>query len=165
MKSSGAEVELYRSQFDSTDRSFNGLETTLKISDCPKSVSENGEWWHVFTLDGKTNKLKWACNSGEAAPPVWPPPPTTTTSTTTKKKTTTERRKESAKAEPDRRESTKAEPDRRENTKAESDRAAMVQVPDEGKSLASQTLIRHGWEGYGLGCRHLAERLIWSDHH
>jgi hypothetical protein len=34
-----------------------------KIKDCPRSVSSGGNLWHVFTLDAKTNKVKWACSS------------------------------------------------------------------------------------------------------
>jgi len=34
-----------------------------KIKDCPSSVSGGGNLWHVFTLDAKTNKVKWACSS------------------------------------------------------------------------------------------------------
>jgi len=34
-----------------------------KIKDCLQSVS-SGNWWHVFTLDGTTNKLKWSCDQG-----------------------------------------------------------------------------------------------------
>jgi len=43
---------------------FTGLRTagTWKISDCPRSVSSGGSWWHVFTLDAKTNKVKWGCS-------------------------------------------------------------------------------------------------------
>lgn len=37
---------------------------TWKLSDCPKAVSRDKNWWHVFTIDGKTNKLKWHCSQG-----------------------------------------------------------------------------------------------------
>jgi hypothetical protein len=37
---------------------------TWKITQCPQSVSSDGNWWHVFTLDGRTNRLKWNCASG-----------------------------------------------------------------------------------------------------
>lgn len=40
---------------------------TWKIGDCQSTVSRDGNWWHVFTLDGKSNKLKWSCNQGPAA--------------------------------------------------------------------------------------------------
>jgi len=36
---------------------------TWKIKDCPRSVYNGGNWWHVFTLDAKTNRLKWTCSS------------------------------------------------------------------------------------------------------
>jgi len=36
-----------------------------KIEDCQGSVSQDGNWWHVFTLDGKDNKLKWSCSQSE----------------------------------------------------------------------------------------------------
>jgi len=35
-----------------------------KIQDCPRSVIGGGNWWHVFTIDGRTNRLKWSCNQG-----------------------------------------------------------------------------------------------------
>jgi len=37
---------------------------TWKITDCRSAVYGNGNWWHVFTLDSNTNKLKWTCLSG-----------------------------------------------------------------------------------------------------
>jgi len=43
-----------------------------KIADCQSTVSQDQLWWHVFTLDGMTNKLKWNCNQGPA--PETPPP-------------------------------------------------------------------------------------------
>jgi len=58
---SGAEVTLYTG-----DR----VAGTWKIGDCAASVSRNQHWWHVFTLDGKRNNLKWSCDQGaEPAPP------------------------------------------------------------------------------------------------
>jgi len=27
-------------------------------------VSSDGNWWHVFTIDGATNRLKWNCKTG-----------------------------------------------------------------------------------------------------
>jgi hypothetical protein len=41
---------------------------TFKISDCKNTVRENGKWWHVFTLNGEKNEIKWRCTSGEPAP-------------------------------------------------------------------------------------------------
>jgi len=35
---------------------------TFKIKDCPGSVYNGGNWWHVFTLDAKMNRVKWACS-------------------------------------------------------------------------------------------------------
>jgi hypothetical protein len=35
-----------------------------KLSNCPQAVSSNNNWWHVFTIDGKTNRLKWHCGQG-----------------------------------------------------------------------------------------------------
>jgi len=52
---SNAEVTLYTG-----DR----VAGTWKIADCKDTVSRNGNWWHVFTIDGKSNKLKWSCNQG-----------------------------------------------------------------------------------------------------
>jgi len=40
---------------------------TWKIGNCRNTVSRNGNWWHVFTLDGKTNKLKWTCDNGASS--------------------------------------------------------------------------------------------------
>jgi len=40
------------------------------IGDCPTSVSEDRNWWHVFTLDGATNKLKWTCLDGPSPAPL-----------------------------------------------------------------------------------------------
>lgn len=37
---------------------------TWKLSDCPNAVSQDKNWWHVFTIDGQTNKLKWHCGEG-----------------------------------------------------------------------------------------------------
>jgi len=48
-----------------------GKVATLKIGDCPKSVSKDGVWWHAFTLDGKTGEMKWDCASGKPAPLAW----------------------------------------------------------------------------------------------
>jgi len=31
------------------------------IKDCKDSLDEDGYWWHVFTINGKTNQLKWHC--------------------------------------------------------------------------------------------------------
>lgn len=56
MKSiSGAQVTLYTGS---------RVAGTWKIEGCQNSVSRDGNWWHVFTLDGATNKLKWSCNQG-----------------------------------------------------------------------------------------------------
>jgi hypothetical protein len=33
----------------------------FKIADCPHTVTDQNNWWHVFTLDAKTNRLKWRC--------------------------------------------------------------------------------------------------------
>jgi len=35
----------------------------FKITDCPHTVSSDGNWWHVYTIDGATNQIKWACNT------------------------------------------------------------------------------------------------------
>jgi len=49
---SGASVTLY-----------NGARVagTWPIGSCPDAISEDRNWWHVFTIDGQTNKLKWHC--------------------------------------------------------------------------------------------------------
>lgn len=56
---SGAQVTLYTG-----DR----VAGTWTIEGCKNTVSTNGNWWHVFTLDGKRNQLKWNCNSGPEFP-------------------------------------------------------------------------------------------------
>jgi len=55
VRSSGAEVTLYNG---------NRVAGTWKIADCPNTVRGGGNWWHVFTVDGRTNRLKWSCNAG-----------------------------------------------------------------------------------------------------
>jgi hypothetical protein len=42
----------------------NSVAGQWKISDCQSTVRSGGNWWHVFTIDGKTNKLKWNCQQG-----------------------------------------------------------------------------------------------------
>jgi len=59
MLAKGAEVTLY---------THTRIAGTWKIKDCPTSVSRDKNWWHVFTIDGRTNKLKWTCKD----PPVVP---------------------------------------------------------------------------------------------
>jgi len=40
------------------------VEGEFKVADAPNSaISSDKNWWHVFTIDGKTNKLKWSSNS------------------------------------------------------------------------------------------------------
>jgi len=43
---------------------FKGKTTAgeFKIEDC--TASEEDGWWHVFTIDAKTDKLKWTCSGG-----------------------------------------------------------------------------------------------------
>jgi hypothetical protein len=48
----GAEVTLYTG---------NRVAGNWNIKDCKKSVKGGGNWWHVFTIDARTNKLKWTC--------------------------------------------------------------------------------------------------------
>jgi len=52
---SGAQVTLYNG-----DR----VAGTWTIKGCPSTVSSDGNWWHVFTVDGARNRLKWNCNMG-----------------------------------------------------------------------------------------------------
>jgi len=40
---------------------------TWKLSDCPRAISRDKNWWHVFTIDGRTNRLKWHCGMGTAS--------------------------------------------------------------------------------------------------
>jgi hypothetical protein len=41
---------------------------SFQIKNCESSVSKDGQWWHVFTIDAKTNKLRWNCeNPGRRA--------------------------------------------------------------------------------------------------
>jgi hypothetical protein len=46
---------------------FNGdmVAGSWKIRECPEAISEDKYWWHVFTIDSKTNKLKWHCGMKE----------------------------------------------------------------------------------------------------
>jgi len=51
----------------------NGVKVTLyngnrvagswKISECASRVTSRGNWWPVFTIDGRNNRLKWSCNN------------------------------------------------------------------------------------------------------
>jgi hypothetical protein len=45
---------------------YNGdhIAGTWTIADCQDTVYDTGLWWHVFTIDGMTNELKWNCNQG-----------------------------------------------------------------------------------------------------
>jgi len=60
MSKEGAEVTLYTGE---------RVAGAWKIKDCPQSVSGDDYWWHVFTLDGTTNQLKWSCDHGPSALP------------------------------------------------------------------------------------------------
>jgi predicted outer membrane repeat protein len=52
MKAKGAKVTLYHGD---------GVEGTWDIKDVDDaSITHNGNFWHVFTIDGKTNKLKYS---------------------------------------------------------------------------------------------------------
>jgi len=42
----------------------NRVAGTWKITDCPRSVFNRGNWWHVFTINARTNRLKWSCAAG-----------------------------------------------------------------------------------------------------
>merc|ERR1719301_255739 len=49
---SGASVILYHGDH---------VEGEFAVKDAPDSaISSDKNWWHVFTIDGKTNKLKWS---------------------------------------------------------------------------------------------------------
>jgi len=52
-RDSKAEVTLYNG---------NRMAGMWKIEECPHGMSDDGNWWHVFTIDGATNDLKWSCN-------------------------------------------------------------------------------------------------------
>merc|ERR1719359_1287647 len=52
MLQKGAEVTLYHGD---------GIAGHWSVEQCPGAVSNNGRWWHVFTIDGRTNQLKWQC--------------------------------------------------------------------------------------------------------
>jgi hypothetical protein len=47
---------------------YNGddVVNSWKIGDCPGSVSADKNWWHVFTIDSKDNKLKWSCKQSDS---------------------------------------------------------------------------------------------------
>jgi len=51
-EASGAQVTLYNGD---------KVAGSWKIADCKNAVSEDGNWWHVFTINSATNKLKWHC--------------------------------------------------------------------------------------------------------
>jgi hypothetical protein len=55
-----------------------GVAGSWTIEACKDTVSTDGNWWHVFTLDAKQNKLKWTCNTGSEVAET-----TTTTAPTT----------------------------------------------------------------------------------
>jgi len=55
LSTSQAEVTLYNGE---------RVAGMWKISECPGAVSADKNWWHVFTIDGKTNKVKWHCKEG-----------------------------------------------------------------------------------------------------
>jgi hypothetical protein len=54
MLEKGASVTLYSGE---------RVVDTWNIQDCPSSVDADKNWWHVFTIDGRTNRLKWSCSS------------------------------------------------------------------------------------------------------
>jgi hypothetical protein len=54
MKGSGATASLWKGQTEVGQ---------FKISDCLPDVTEEGKYWHVFTLNSKTNALIWTCNN------------------------------------------------------------------------------------------------------
>jgi hypothetical protein len=41
---------------------------TWDIKKCKATVSKDGNWWHVFTIDGRTNKVKWNCEQPKEVP-------------------------------------------------------------------------------------------------
>jgi hypothetical protein len=49
---------------------YNGdrIAGSWKIDNCESSVEAGQNWWHVFTIDGMTNQLKWNCNQGPSPP-------------------------------------------------------------------------------------------------
>jgi len=53
-------------QSDAQVTLYNGerVAGSWRIRDCPDAISEDRNWWHVFTIDAKTNKLKWHCGQG-----------------------------------------------------------------------------------------------------
>jgi len=64
-----------KSKNDAEVTLYTGLTSagTWKIKDCPRSVNSAGNWWHVFTLDGRTNRLKWTCAGAQAKTPLGGP--------------------------------------------------------------------------------------------
>jgi len=58
MAREGAEVSLYTGE---------RVAGSWKIKDCPHTVSADGNWWHVFSLNAKTNKLVWSCDMGDSS--------------------------------------------------------------------------------------------------
>jgi len=52
---------LRRGEAEVTLYTGNRVAGSWKISDCPRSVFGGGNWWHVFTVSARTNRLKWTC--------------------------------------------------------------------------------------------------------
>jgi hypothetical protein len=74
------DARFYVNDYGQTGKMLNeGVEVTLytgsraaghwKIADCASSVSGNRNWWHVFTIDAKDNKVKWSCHEGASSAP------------------------------------------------------------------------------------------------
>lgn len=40
---------------------------TWKLRDCGNAIDRSKNWWHVFTIDARTNRLKWHCGMGGRA--------------------------------------------------------------------------------------------------
>jgi hypothetical protein len=41
-----------------------------RMDECQNSVSFDGNWFHAFTVDARTNKLKWSCDMGPSSVPM-----------------------------------------------------------------------------------------------
>jgi hypothetical protein len=61
-------VNAYAGSFESSKAVvtlYHGSEvkSTFDVADCAGAVADDS-WWHVFTIDAKTNQLKWTCKDG-----------------------------------------------------------------------------------------------------
>jgi len=64
VKDYGRNGNMLQKGVDVTVYNGNRVAGSYKIGDCASSVSEGGNKWRVFDIDGRTNRLSWTCNGG-----------------------------------------------------------------------------------------------------